>query len=136
MTEENKNNEQQYSLNDDRRVKVLSPGALVRRRFLRNRIAVFGLAVLVLMFLFSFVGGAISPYKEDQLFYRTDMHSKQFAAVVENKEYQYTANDPRFTSIRISCRHMASEIPSASALIRSLSNSSASIDRCSVFRIR
>ena len=99
MTEENKNNEQQYSLNDDRRVKVLSPGALVRRRFLRNRIAVFGLAVLVLMFLFSFVGGAISPYKEDQLFYRTDMHSKQFAAVVENKEYQYTANDPRFTSI-------------------------------------
>ena len=100
MTEENKNeNGQQYSLNDDRRVKVLSPGALVRRRFLRNRIAVFGLVVLVMMFLFSFVGGAVSPYKEDQLFYRTDLHSKQFAAVAENKEYQYTANDPRFTSI-------------------------------------
>ena len=34
--------EQQYSLNDDRRVKVLSPGALVARRFFRNRLAVIG----------------------------------------------------------------------------------------------
>ncbi len=102
MAEENKKNENgtpQYSLNDDRRVKVLSPGALVRRRFLRNRIAVVGLVTLILMFLFSFVGGWISPYKEDQLFYRIDMQSKQFAAVAENKDFQYTAKDDRFTSI-------------------------------------
>ncbi len=99
MAEEKKNEKQQYSLNDDRRVKVLSPGALVRRRFIRNRIAVVGLVTLVLMFLFSFVGGAISPYKEDQLFYRIDLQSKQFAAVAENKDFQYTAKDSRFTSI-------------------------------------
>ena len=95
---ENQNNEPQYSLNDDRRIKVLSPGALVRRRFLRNRIAVVGLAILVFMFLFSFVGGWVSPYKEDQLFYRTDMQSKQFAAVAENKDYQFIAADSRFSS--------------------------------------
>ena len=31
--------QEQYSLNDDRRVKVLSPGALVAKRFFRNRLA-------------------------------------------------------------------------------------------------
>ena len=78
MIEEKKNENvndsesEQFDLNDDRRVKVLSPGALVRRRFFRNRVAVIGLVILVLMFLFSFVGGMLSPYSEDQLFYRTE----------------------------------------------------------------
>ena len=53
----NENKEEQYSLNDDRRVKVLSPGALVIKRFLRNRLAVLGLIMLITMFIFSFVGG-------------------------------------------------------------------------------
>ncbi len=53
--------QEQYSLNDDRRVKVLSPGALVAKRFFRNRLAVVGLSILVAMFLFSFVGGLVSP---------------------------------------------------------------------------
>ena len=57
--------EEQYSLNDDRRVKVLSPGAMVIKRFLRNRIAVVGLAILAFMFVFSFIGGLITPYAED-----------------------------------------------------------------------
>ncbi len=35
--------QEQYSLNDDRRVKVLSPGMLVAKRFIRNRMAVTGL---------------------------------------------------------------------------------------------
>ena len=44
--------EQELSLNDDRRVKVLSPGALVAKRFFRNRLAVVGLTMLVVMFVF------------------------------------------------------------------------------------
>ena len=52
-TEEKK--EQELSLNDDRRVKVLSPGALVAKRFFRNRLAVVGLTMLVVMFVFSFI---------------------------------------------------------------------------------
>ena len=47
--------QEQLSLNDDRRVKVLSPGAMVAQRFFRNRLAVTGLVILVFMFLFSFV---------------------------------------------------------------------------------
>ena len=41
--------EQELSLNDDRRVKVLSPGALVAKRFFRNRLAVVGLTMLVVI---------------------------------------------------------------------------------------
>ena len=41
----------EYSLNDDRRVKTLSPGAMVAKRFFRNRIAVFGMIILLAMFL-------------------------------------------------------------------------------------
>ena len=46
--------QEQYSLNDDRRVKVLSPGALVAKRFFRNRLAVLGMIMLLVMFVFSF----------------------------------------------------------------------------------
>ena len=86
-------NEEQYSLNDDRRVKVLSPGALVAKRFFRNRIALVGLVTLAFMFAFSFIGGLISPYREDQLFYRTDYMNKEFAGVIENEEFRYVAAD-------------------------------------------
>lgn len=91
---------EQLSLNDDRRVKVLSPGALVLKRFFRNHISVAGLVVLIFMFLFSFVGGLISPYKEDQLFYCTEQQNKTYAGVVENKEFRYaTADGQDFGSV-------------------------------------
>jgi len=90
MNTENSSNEQ-YSLNDDRRVKVLSPGAMVAKRFFRNRLAVTGLAILIFMFLFSFVGGMISPYEEDQVFYRVDYQKKEFAGAIENNEYRYAS---------------------------------------------
>lgn len=75
---------ERYSLNDDRRVKVLSPGAMVAKRFFRNRLAMVGLFILIAMFLFSFVGGLISPYGEDQLFYRTKVLKKDYASAIEN----------------------------------------------------
>lgn len=92
-------NNEKYDLNDDRRVKVLSPGALVRRRFFRNRVAVVGLAILVFMFLFSFVGGMISPYSEDQLFYRTEYQKKAYCSVTSNNEYRFVAYNSDFSSI-------------------------------------
>ena len=105
MSKENKKKDQSVStenvsLNDDRRVKVLSPGALVAKRFFRNRTSVVGLAVLIFMFLFSFVGGLISPYDEDQLFYRDEYLNKTYAGVVENDEFRYaTADGQSFDSV-------------------------------------
>ena len=86
-------NGEHYSLNDDRRVKVLSPGALVAKRFFRNRLAVVGLSILIFMFVFSFIGGLLSPYGEDEFFYRNDQINKEFAVVTENSDFRYMAKD-------------------------------------------
>ena len=100
MSEEKKINDQQesgspeqLSLNDDRRVKVLSPGTLVAKRFFRNRLAVVGLTILAVMFIFSFIGGLISPYGQDEVFYRDDIQLKEYAAMSENTEYRYLVAD-------------------------------------------
>ena len=89
MSEEMKKNEalekeEQYSLNDDRRVKTLSPGALTAKRFFRNRLAVIGLIILVAMFAFSYLGGWLMPYEEDQLFYRDEIQLKEYAGATES----------------------------------------------------
>ena len=90
-TDENKiesnspDNGTNYALDDERRVKVLSPGAMVAKRFFRNRIAVVGLAILAFMFLFSFLGGLLNPYKQDQLFYNTTYQKKDFAGAVKKR---------------------------------------------------
>ncbi|MBR5047212.1 MAG: ABC transporter permease, partial [Eubacterium sp.] len=91
--------EENFSLSDDRRVKVLSPGAMVAKRFFRNRLAVTGMVILILMFVFSFIGGLITPYGEDQKFYTTKSQSKDYAGVIHNEEYRFTVGDAeRFKS--------------------------------------
>ena len=92
--EENQN----YSLNDDRRVKVLSPGMMVVKRFFRNRVAVVGLSILIIMFIFSFIGGILSPYSEKQFFYKYDMRLKEIAGAKQNTEYRMTAADSSVSS--------------------------------------
>lgn len=94
MSEELKSNdrtEEQYSLSDDRRVKVLSPGALVMKRFFRNRLAVLGLIMLITMFVFSFVGGIVMPYGQAEQFYTVTWLDKEYVGVVRNDELRYAA---------------------------------------------
>lgn len=81
--------DESLSLNDDRRVKTLSPGALVVKRFFRNRLAVLGLVMLAAMFLFSFVGGMISPYRQDEQFYTYTYLEKEYVAVTRNEDFRY-----------------------------------------------
>ncbi len=81
--------EEQYSLNDDRRVKSLSPGALVAKRFFRNRLAVVGLVILAFMFVFSFIGGWIIPYGQEEVFFTEEIQMKEFAGATENSEFRY-----------------------------------------------
>ncbi len=83
----NSENKENYSLNDDRRVKVLSPGTLVAKRFFRNRLAVTGLIILAIMFTFSFIGGIVSPYRQDQKFTRTDIQAKDYAGALKNTSF-------------------------------------------------
>ncbi len=92
--------EEQYSLNDDRRVKSLSPGALVAKRFFRNRLAVVGLVILAFMFVFSFIGGLVSPYGQDEVFFTEEIQMKEYAGATENNEYRYlTAEGQEFGAV-------------------------------------
>jgi len=49
------------------RVKIISPGKLVVKRFFRSKLSIVGLVMLVFLFMFSFVGPLLSPYGEVQI---------------------------------------------------------------------
>lgn len=44
------------------RVKVLSPGATVAKRFFRSKLSIIGLVTIIVLFLFSFIGPLFSPW--------------------------------------------------------------------------
>ena len=75
--------------------RVLSPGRQTAKRFFRNRLALVGLVILGLLFLFSFVGGWLTPYRQDQVFYREELQRKEYAAVTENQVYYFTTSSDR-----------------------------------------
>lgn len=49
--------------------KFLSPGQLVFRRFMKNKLAAFGLVIIIAVVLFCFAGPLFSPYGEYEIFY-------------------------------------------------------------------
>lgn len=92
--EENAKNNENMKLDDAQRVKVLSPGMLVAKRFFRNKLAIIGMVIIICMFLFSFLGGAIIPYSQSQVFYRTEEMKKDYAGATYIDDYQmYQAED-------------------------------------------
>lgn len=52
--------------------KVITPGQLVLKRFIRNKLAILGVGIIVIMFLFSFLGPFFSPYGEYEIFFVRD----------------------------------------------------------------
>lgn len=52
--------------------KSITPGQLVWARFRRNKLAQVGFVVIVLMFVFAFLGPLFSPYGEGQIFLTED----------------------------------------------------------------
>lgn len=91
----NTNNEnlEQLALDDERRVKVVSPSMLVFKRFMRNRLAIIGAVIIIIMFIFSFVGGFIMPYGEAQVFTGYEDISREYAHASYNKENSITTRD-------------------------------------------
>lgn len=97
---DNKHVSTSSTLDDEQRVKVLSPGMLVAKRFFRNRLAMIGLVIIAAMFIFSFIGGALVPYGETQVFRYYDIIEKDYAGVGTNDEFQYMdAEDETFPPI-------------------------------------
>lgn len=81
---------EEMHLDDARRVKVLSPGMLVFKRFIRNSLAVVGFVILLFMFIFSFLGPVFSPYGQTQVFKGLGSMSKDYAGATYNTELRYT----------------------------------------------
>ena len=55
-------NDNLHGENLTERAKVLSPGMTVAKRFFRSKLSVIGLAVLIILFVFSFLGPLFSPW--------------------------------------------------------------------------
>lgn len=85
--------EKKMALDDEQRVKVLSPSMLVFKRFVRNKLAIVGTVIIVAMFIFAFLGGVVSPYGESQVFMGYEVMSKEYASVTTNKDYRYTVKE-------------------------------------------
>lgn len=81
---------EEMALDDARRIKVLSPGMLVFKRFIRNRLAVAGLIILFFMFTFAFLGPLLSPFEQTQVFKGEGSMSKDYAGAIYNQELRYT----------------------------------------------
>lgn len=65
------------------RVKVLSPGRTVAKRFFRSKLSIIGLVILLALFLISFIGPLFSPWGETE----RDLSGK---TIVNYSETRYT----------------------------------------------
>ena len=84
-------NGEEMKLDDTRRVKVLSPGMMVFKRFIRNDLAVIGFGILLFMFVFAFLGPVFSPYEQTEVFKGVGTMTKDYAGATYNTELRYTA---------------------------------------------
>lgn len=85
--------EPEVRLDDEKRIRVLSPGLLIWRRFVRNKLAIAGMFILIAMFVFSFIGGVISPYGQSQVFRTTDVIMREYASAMRNEDLRYIVRE-------------------------------------------
>ena len=90
----------EMDLGDTARVKVLSPMRQVMKRFLRNRLAIFGTVVLLIMFLFAFVGPLLLPYGEAETMYKYEPMVSDYSFVQVRTEYNGYVLNPEISASR------------------------------------
>ncbi len=79
--------ENEMRLDDVSRVKVLSPTRQVAKRFMRNRLAVFGLFSILFMFIFCFLGPLFYPYGQKETFYKYDTINTKLGVASESTSF-------------------------------------------------
>ncbi len=62
---------------------IQTPGALIMKRFLKNKLAVVGLAIIGFILVFCLIGPFFSPYGEYEIFYK-DENGKEVSINSEN----------------------------------------------------
>lgn len=84
------NNQTQESINLE---KIVTPGQLVLKRFLRNKLAIGGVIILIAMFIFSFVGPLFTSYGEYTIFFVKDD--------IEFSSDDHKGMDPQASGVKI-----------------------------------
>ena len=111
--------ENEMTLDDASRVKVLSPGMLVFKRFIRNKLALVGTGILLTMFLFAFLGPYFYRYSQTQVFNTYKLLNINYANAEERTEYTvYPVSDlgisnttrNKFNSIILSMQEEGSDV--------------------------
>lgn len=91
--------DEQMHLDDAARVKIISPGRLVAKRFARNRLAIVGSVILIVMFVFSFLCPIFYGWGQTEVDYKYDHINKNYALAKENSEYlSYPVGDSQVDS--------------------------------------
>ena len=86
--------ENEMTLDDAARVKVLSPGMLVFKRFVRNKLAIIGTVILICMFVFAFLGPYVYRYGQTEVFNAYKLLNVNYANAEERTEYTvYSVED-------------------------------------------
>ncbi len=79
--------EKVMSLDSTERIKVLSPGQMVFKRFITNKLAIVGSFILIFMFVFAFIVPIFYPYGQTEIFYKYDNSLIEYAQATERTEY-------------------------------------------------
>ena len=79
--------ENEMTLDDAARFKVLSPGMLVFKRFIRNKLAIVGSVILICMFLFAFLGPYFYRYGQTEVFNAYKLLNINYANAEERTDY-------------------------------------------------
>jgi peptide/nickel transport system permease protein len=66
---------------------------LVFKRFMRNKLAITGLIILIVMFAFAFLGGIVSPYSQSQVFKHDEEIMKEYATCMQSTDYRFTIRE-------------------------------------------
>ena len=90
----NEGPDKELTLDDSERVKVLSPGQLVFKRFITNKLAIVGSFILIFMFTFSFIVPLVYPYSQTQIFYKYDNSVIDYAQAKERTDFSIYMVDP------------------------------------------
>ena len=87
------------NLND--KAKVLSPGMTVLKRFFRSKLSVIGLVTIIALFLFSFIGPLLSPWRGNEG--KTTASKPQYIIPVEAAApIKYTVDDVTYEAVSYS----------------------------------
>ena len=63
----------EMTMNEEQQEKAVGPWKMMYRNFLRNKLAVIGIVIFIIILLIVFVGPSLSPYGRDEMNYRLSL---------------------------------------------------------------